>query len=484
MNRENQVKVLFLAVFAGAGLLYWTTAADGYPWSASTHWALAWSGVLPELPHRLWPVWGYFVQVFGGHYIALSVTAAALAVALLAAVVNRHFGWRVAVAASVFFAFSPRVWNAAVTGGILASVLFAAVAALVFIDVCCVTRWLKSLRVDKRQIGGEKTLATADVGKGRRKGRRIAAWVALGASVIFALASLTQHDYSIGEDATAYAADVLKDADGKWLVLSGVADDQFYAAVRDGKLNVHLVSLRRDDLYRRHLVRHVKASFTNDVELVAAAEIGPQAFVTAARKRFPDLFVMTDMRKTAEKLEKSRPKDWHRREPSMRQLVEWNNEMIRSMEAGETDRAGRLARTILAVPRWNGFVPALAILGTLTGAEGDFAASERFFRAVTESGGDLPPVACNDFAETLRQLKKYDEAEAYARKAVAATGAKNWVVRLTLAQVMADAGRDGREIVQLIQKTLPYVPEKARSPFDDILKRISWRTSSAVPNGR
>ena len=50
MNRESQVKVLLVATFAGAGLLYALTAADGYPWSASTHWALAWSGVLGELP--------------------------------------------------------------------------------------------------------------------------------------------------------------------------------------------------------------------------------------------------------------------------------------------------------------------------------------------------------------------------------------------------------------------------------------------------
>ena len=176
---------------------------------------------------------------------------------------------------------------------------------------------------------------------------------------------------------------------------------------------------------------------------------------------------MTDMQKTAEKLEKSRPKDWHRREPSMRQLVEWNNEMIRSMEAGETDRAGRLARTILAVPRWKGFVPALAILGTLTGAEGDFEASERFFRAVAESGGDLPPVACNDFAETLRQLKKYDEAEAYARKAIAKGGPKYWVGRLTLIQILKDAKKGDKEIDVLAAEALRYAPEKARARIRD-----------------
>ena len=58
MDRETQTKVLFLSAFAGTGLLYLLTAAEGYPWSASTHWALAWSGVLPQLPHVPHPVWG------------------------------------------------------------------------------------------------------------------------------------------------------------------------------------------------------------------------------------------------------------------------------------------------------------------------------------------------------------------------------------------------------------------------------------------
>ena len=285
MNKESQTKLVFLATFAGAGLLYWLTAADGYPWSASTHWALAWSGVLPELPRRLWPVWGYFVQVFGGHYIAMSAAAAAFAAALLATVAVRHFGWRVASALALFFTFSPVVWNAAATGGRQASLLTVGALALTLADFWGRRAVERFRRRAARTVSQDETLASAAGDAGRRKFARIVAWTLLGLSVVFALASATFHDYALGEDATEYANDVLRGADGKWLVMSGVADDQIYAAVRDGNRNVRLLSMRRDDLYRRQLVRTVRAAFTNDVELVAAAQIGPQAFLAAARKR-------------------------------------------------------------------------------------------------------------------------------------------------------------------------------------------------------
>ena len=471
MNRESQVKVLLLATLAGAGLLYGLTAADGYPWSASTHWALAWSGVLGELPRRAHPVWGYFVQVFGGHYIAMSVTFAAFACALAAAVVTWHFGWRVGASSALVSVFLPRVWNSAVTGDRFAALLFVAVAAFVVADICCVTRWLKSIRVDKRQIDGDKALVTAVADKGRRKWRRIAAWVVLGASVIFALVSLTQHDYSLGEDATEYAEGVLKDAKGKWVVLSGVADDQFYAAVRDRGLDVVLVSLRRDDIYRRELIRRVRTAFPGEAALLAAAEVSPQEFVAVVRKAHPDLFVMSDMDRTRQMIEKNGHADvLKRRVLPFEKLVEWNNEMVRAMDAGDVKTAGAIAREILSQPKWRGFVPANAILGTLSGMEGDFVASERFFRTVFASDAEQPAVACNDFAETLRQLKKYGEAETYARKAVASSGPQNWTARLTLAQILTDADREPELVRKLVQETLPYVPNKAKARFQQLCR--------------
>ena len=178
MDRETQTKVLFLSAFAGTGLLYLLTAAEGYPWSASTHWALAWSGVIPRLPHVPHPVWGYFVQVFGGHYIALSVVCAALTVALVASLATRHFGWRIGAAAAVFLGLAPRVWNEAVTGGRFASVLAVGAIAL-----WCLDTWITSI--------ARKYQSDAVFAHGGRAGKlawlwRIAAWCILGASGIFA----------------------------------------------------------------------------------------------------------------------------------------------------------------------------------------------------------------------------------------------------------------------------------------------------------
>ena len=460
MDRENQTKVLLLATLAGAGLLYALTAAHGYPWSASTHWALAWSGVLGELPRMAHPAWGDFVRVFDGHYIAMSVVFASCAAALVAAVATRHFGWRVGAAAALFCTFAPVNWNAAATGGMRASRMFLAALALVVLERVAVAVWRWCKKTAAANAVGSRTLAERG---GGGKWTRIAAWSFLGAAVVFMLASLTLHDYSLGEDATEYAEGVLRDAKGKWVVMSGVADDQFYAAVRDGNLDVVLVSLRRDDINRRNLIGRVRMAFPDEPELAAAAEIGPREFVAAARKAHPDLFVMADMDRTRGMIEKSGRADLlKRRTPPVEKLVEWNNEMVRAMDAGDAKKAGAIAREILSQPKWRGFVPANAVLGTLSGMEGDFAASERFFHAVFASGVEQPPVAYNDFAETLRQLKKYGEAERYAREAVRKSGPKGWMARLTLIQILADAKKDGGEIRALVAEALKYAPEKVR----------------------
>lgn len=458
MDRETQTKVLFLSAFAGTGLLYLLTAAEGYPWSASTHWALAWSGVIPQLPHVPHPVWGYFVQVFGGHYIALSIVAAALTVALVASLATRHFGWRIGAAAAVFLGLAPRIWNEAVMGGRFASVLAVGAIAL-----WCLDTWITSI--------ARKYKSDAVFAHGGRAGKlawlwRIAAWCILGASGVFAAASFTFHNYSIGEDATEYVREILKDADGKWVVMSGMADDQFYGEVRDTGRRIELLSLRTDDLYRTQLVSRVRAAFPGEQDLVNAATVGPRAFMDAGRKAHPDLFVMTDMDRTREKIRKAEekgglPPRWR---PSLESLVEWNNKMMQDMDAGKKDEAAKLARAILSVPEWRSFIPANVVLGTISGMDGDFVSSERFFRtAIGASTNEPPVVVCNDFAETLRQMKKYDEAEAYARKAIAKGGPKYWVGRLTLIQILKDAKKGDKEIDVLAAEALRYAPEKARS---------------------
>ena len=467
MDRENQTKVLLLATLAGAGLLYALTAANGYPWSASTHWALAWSGVLGELPVMAHPVWGYFVRIFDGHYIAMSVMFTALTCAVVAAVVTRHFGWRVGTAAALFGVFTPFCWNVAVTGGMSAFQLLLAALVLAAVDVVGTAMWRRFQLLNAAKNATTQTLSTGGSGKWER----IAAWSTLVVAVVFMIVSLSQHDYAIGEDATEYVEGVLKDADGKWVVLSGVADDQFYAAVRDGKFNVTLVSLRRDDINRRQLIERVRRTFPDEPELVAAAEIGPQAFVAAARRSHPDLFLMADMERTRKIIEDSgNAERMKRRDLPIEKLVEWNNEMVQAMNVGDGKKAGAIAREILSHPQWRGFVPANAILGTLSGLEGDFAASERFFRAVFASGIEQPTVAYNDFAETLRQLNKYAEAEKFAREAVAKAGPKDWMARFTLIQILHDAGKDGEELQALVAEVLKYAPVKVRARIREYKK--------------
>ena len=389
--------------------------------------------------------------------------------ALVAAVVTRHFGWRVGAAAALFCAFAPACWNAAATGGMRAAQLLVAALALVVLDGsgAVVSKWYKKVKSAKtvaNQMLAEKS--------GGGKWPRVVAWSTLGVAVVFALVSLTFHDYSLGEDATEYAEGVLKDAKGKWVVMSGVADDQFYAAVRDGKLDVVLVSLRNDDINRRNLIGRVRLAFPEEPALAAAAEIGPREFVAVARKAHPDLFVMADMDRTRGMIEKSGRADLlKRRTPPVERLVEWNNEMVRAMDAGDVKKAGAIAREILSQPKWRGFVPANAILGTLSGIEGDFAASERFFCAVFASGVEQPPVAYNDFAETLRQLKKYDEAEKCAREAVRKSGPKDWMSRLTLIQVLGDAKKGGDEIRALAAEALKYAPERVRPRIRELAGR-------------
>ena len=467
MNRESQVKVLLLATLAGAGLLYGLTAADGYPWSASTHWALAWSGVLGELPQMAHPVWGYFVQMFDGHYIAMSVTFAALFAALVSALATKYFGWRVGLASALFATFAPPVWNAAATGSRTAFVLFEVAFGLVAVDLLLVRTLFAA-----RKKGAANDVVVERLKEKRKNPERIIAWSLLGAAAVFMLASLTQHDYSLGEDATEYAEGVLKEATGKWVVMSGVADDQFYAAVRDGKLDVVLVSLRRDDINRRELLGRVRRTFPDELELVTAAEIGPREFVAAASKAHPDLFVLSDLVRTRQMVEKSGRADLlKRREPSVEALVAWNNEMVRAMDAGDMKKAGALAREILSRPKWRTFAPANAILGTLSGMEGDVDASERFFRTVFASGAEQPTVAYNDFAETLRRLGKLDEAEKFAREAVAKSGPKGWMARLTLIQVLDDAKKGEGEIRRLAAEAIRCAPEKVRPRFRDYMNR-------------
>ena len=125
-------------------------------------------------------------------------------------------------------------------------------------------------------------------------------------------------------------------------------------------------------------------------------------------------------------------------------LVELNNEMIRAHVRGDWTNAARMAVTILSEPAWRTFVPANAVMGSVLALEGDYEAAEAFYKAALSGKGVAAPqpVVMNDYADTLRHLKRYDEAETFARRALAESGGKEVLYRQTLAQILRDAGKN------------------------------------------
>lgn len=124
-------------------------------------------------------------------------------------------------------------------------------------------------------------------------------------------------------------------------------------------------------------------------------------------------------------------------------LIAWNNEMIQAYGRGNLDLAAVIARKILSRPEWRTFIPANAVMGSVMARDGDYSAAETFFRAALAGKGTAAPqpIVMNDYADTLRNLKRYDEAEAYARRAIAASGGRSELFKLTLAEILRDAGK-------------------------------------------
>jgi len=563
MRRTGEL--VFLGAAAIAAALYALTVPDGLPWNDSTHLALAYLGEIARLPSLPHPIWGFHVQVFGGS-VALSAFLAALAAGLVAVLVNRYLGWRFAASAALVWTFLPAVWNRAILGQRGVCLLAMAVVAAWVLNALLLFAFRKVRTLEPLKVNG------------------IAAWVALGVSVMFALVSLTLHDYRLGEAASAFAGGVVEEAGERIIVMNGVCDDQ---VVR--KAN-RTISLRNDEAAHTNLVAWARSEFPAETNLWVAAQVSAAAFVEAARKDHPErLYLMDGSSTTPEAWERrwevfkpylasgdpfvrvarrlfgcegnavangildnmdalrgerrgppgsssSRPpvvrttadawrlyrriyeevdpgnlsalvnmsemirrgcavsvdarkrvqerletffsdpgnrarcreiaraagpvrsdpellakmaEEAKRRiaekiaagekvevAPEILSLVEWNNEMVRLMDRGELVKAGRIARAILSNPKWSGFLPANAVMGAVASSEGDLVASEAFFRVATETTNRVATVVLNDYADTLMRLGKLDEAEKMARRAVGESDERNWLARLTLAEVL------------------------------------------------
>ena len=123
-----------------------------------------------------------------------------------------------------------------------------------------------------------------------------------------------------------------------------------------------------------------------------------------------------------------------------RALVALNNEMIRAHGRGDLADAERTARKILSQPEWRTFVPANAVMGSALAEKGEHVAAAAFFKAALSGKGLAAPhpVVMNDYADTLRHLGRYAEAEAYARRAIAASGGKVPLFKMTLDEILND----------------------------------------------
>ena len=125
-----------------------------------------------------------------------------------------------------------------------------------------------------------------------------------------------------------------------------------------------------------------------------------------------------------------------------RALIALNNEMIRAHVRGDLEGAERTARKILSQPEWRTFVPANAVMGSALAQKGKYAAAAAFFKAALSGKGRAAPqpVVMNDYADTLRHLGRYAEAETFARRAVAASGGKVPLYKLTLDEICRAGG--------------------------------------------
>ena len=525
--------ILFFAATAVTLVLYLLTRPEGLPYNAASYWALVWNGTIPAPARMQHAVWAFFVRLIGGDHILLSILCAALSAGFLAALVNRYFGWRVAIGAAVVWIFFPVVWQGAVTGEIGVFRFHVAVFVL----------WAANA-VAKRAL---RRSSVSAFGFGHARFNRYAAWSILGAAILFAVISATHRPRRIGAAANAYAQMVLERAAGKWLVLVGVADAQLYQAA--GQDAVRFVELRMGDAYRSNLVARVKAAFPDEPQLSAAAQVGSDPFVKALKRTHPDaVYVIGEdledwdarwarmqshldadgdpfagaarrifayeanaianrmqdegkddeawgfywriydeidrgnlsalinmdgmirrghpvlqafkekiaaelantfkdrrrlahldrilrgtgpvridpaerakLRERLDQIARERnesKKDGENSVPkAVKTLIELNNEMVAAMDRGEYETAGRIARKILANPRWRTFIPANAVLGGVMAHEGDYASSEQFFRVAVSTTNTPPAAVLRDYAETLRKLGKLDEAEKYARQA-------------------------------------------------------------------
>lgn len=137
------------------------------------------------------------------------------------------------------------------------------------------------------------------------------------------------------------------------------------------------------------------------------------------------------------------------------------------IELDDGEAAERHARMVLRRDRHNRL--ANYVMGSLRLKEGDYSTAETYLRLSVD---DESPIAAalNDLAEVLRRLQRYDEAEAFARRAVKAQPTL-YVAWETLGSSLLDQGKDLDEAEKCVEKAIQLA--KSELKVEDIRMQIT-----------
>jgi tetratricopeptide (TPR) repeat protein len=104
------------------------------------------------------------------------------------------------------------------------------------------------------------------------------------------------------------------------------------------------------------------------------------------------------------------------------------------------------------------------VMGSLSLKKDDLAAAEKHLR-VAVAAKNPSPLALNDYAELRRRQRRFDEAEAAARKAVKAAPGM-YIVWDTLGSILLDAGKAFDEAEQCVEKAVELSKDADGRPAD------------------
>ena len=511
-------------------------------------------------------VFYYFTALDALLFHSLSV---ALAVAVVVDITGCYFGCRLSLIFGLVSAVLPQMWNAATRGEILA--FYLGLGAMVAFVLNLILRFVFvrafwGMKAESSNVSTAHDYHTVLQG---RFDRGIMAWVVIIIGLAYTALSISTHEYDYGKAAKEFAKGVVASANGRWLILSNIADNEIKAEIRARKANIETVELVRSDDYRRQLLSRVRKAFPGEGRLVSAAQVSPRAFVNAARKAHPELFQLVMMgngdvtswsnrweavkgyctvkgdpfiakmrrafayegndignrfqergeldrawaiyRQVSSEIEpenvsaiinmsgmlrrgynagniskeriqlmvESYFKDRYQAEvlsdlardngpvkadvefierirkereeiiaklkesgqpirltSEAQELIDWNNAMIEAVNKQDAISAARIARSILDDVRWTDFVPANAVLGSVLAHEGDYESAEAFLRKAVAGTNGVPAAVYNDLADVLLHLKKLDEAEFYARRAISQSPESFTLARETLKEIL------------------------------------------------